>query len=186
MVYATEACEIMKLITTLILSLFRSVTVDGVWIGYWFLWHNSELQVITAPPMSSTFYSSLQYPLSIFQLSVSSTAVPWQRLLTVEIFHLAALRSSCHSCQCRTLVNSLNWQLPTINSTIAPSLLSLTCRAQLSTANPQLSIILLQSQSNSYFTTGSLPPISSSWHQAPWDSRPETSFNWTLAVIIPM
>jgi hypothetical protein len=24
----------------------------------------------------------------------------------------------------------------------------------------------------SYFTTGSLPPISSSWHQAPWDPRP--------------
>jgi hypothetical protein len=28
-----------------------------------------------------------------------------------------------------------------------------------------------QSQSHSYFTTGSLPPVSSSWRQAPWDSR---------------
>jgi hypothetical protein len=29
------------------------------------------------------------------------------------------------------------------------------------------------SQGQSYFTTGGLPPISSSWCQAPWDSRPE-------------
>jgi hypothetical protein len=28
-----------------------------------------------------------------------------------------------------------------------------------------------QSQSQSHFTTGGLPPISSSWRQAPWDSR---------------
>jgi hypothetical protein len=28
-------------------------------------------------------------------------------------------------------------------------------------------------QSQSYFTTGGLPPISSSWRQATWDSRPE-------------
>jgi hypothetical protein len=31
-----------------------------------------------------------------------------------------------------------------------------------------------QSQSQSYFTTGGLRPISSSWRQAPWDSWPET------------
>jgi hypothetical protein len=30
-----------------------------------------------------------------------------------------------------------------------------------------------QSWSGSYFTTGGLPPISSSWRQAPWDPRPE-------------
>jgi hypothetical protein len=30
-----------------------------------------------------------------------------------------------------------------------------------------------QSQSQSYFTTGGLPPISSSWRRAPWDSRPD-------------
>jgi hypothetical protein len=29
-----------------------------------------------------------------------------------------------------------------------------------------------QSQYQSYFTTDSLPPVSSSWRQAPWDSRP--------------
>jgi hypothetical protein len=32
------------------------------------------------------------------------------------------------------------------------------------------------SQSQSYFTTGGLPPISSSWRQAPWDSRPASIF----------
>jgi hypothetical protein len=31
-------------------------------------------------------------------------------------------------------------------------------------------------QSQSYFTTGGLPLISSSWHQAPWDSPPEFVF----------
>jgi hypothetical protein len=39
-----------------------------------------------------------------------------------------------------------------------------------------------QSQSQSYFTTGGLPPISSSWRQAPSDSHPDL-FNWSLAVI---
>jgi hypothetical protein len=29
----------------------------------------------------------------------------------------------------------------------------------------------------SYFTTGSLPPISLSWHEAPWDPWPEISFH---------
>jgi hypothetical protein len=44
-----------------------------------------------------------------------------------------------------------------------------------------------QSQSQNYFRTGSSPPISSSWRQAPWDSRPVILFpNWTLAVIVLM
>jgi hypothetical protein len=33
-----------------------------------------------------------------------------------------------------------------------------------------------QSQSQSYFTTGGLPPISSSWRQAPWDPRSDLFF----------
>jgi hypothetical protein len=32
------------------------------------------------------------------------------------------------------------------------------------------------SQSQSYFTTSGLPPISSSWRQTPWDSRPVILF----------
>jgi hypothetical protein len=35
---------------------------------------------------------------------------------------------------------------------------------------------LSQSQSQSYFTTDGLPPISSSWRQSPWGSLPEFSF----------
>jgi hypothetical protein len=42
-----------------------------------------------------------------------------------------------------------------------------------------------QSQSQSYFTTGGLLPISSPWCQVPWDPRP-VFFNWTLAVIVLM
>jgi hypothetical protein len=46
---------------------------------------------------------------------------------------------------------------------------------------------LSQSQSQSYFTTDGLPPISASWRQAPWDSRQVILFsNWTLAVIVLM
>jgi hypothetical protein len=42
-----------------------------------------------------------------------------------------------------------------------------------------------QIQSQSYFMTGGLPPICSSWRQAPRDPRPVILFsNWTLAVIV--
>jgi hypothetical protein len=34
----------------------------------------------------------------------------------------------------------------------------------------------LKVKSHSYFITGSLPPVSSSWCQAPWDSQPEGFF----------
>jgi hypothetical protein len=37
---------------------------------------------------------------------------------------------------------------------------------------PQLNPQLNCSQSQSYVTTGGLPPVSLSWRQAPWDSRP--------------
>jgi hypothetical protein len=49
----------------------------------------------------------------------------------------------------------------------------------LSTVNYQLNC---QCWSQSYFTTGGLPPISSSWRQAPLDSRRAIFlFDWTLA-----
>jgi hypothetical protein len=97
--------------------------------------HDPELQAITAPPLISTIHKSPQHPLSLFQPAVFSSAVSWQRLLTVEIIQLHAVRFHLHSLPCRT---QLNWL----------------------------------SQSQSYFTTGGLPPISSSWRQAPWDPRP--------------
>jgi hypothetical protein len=41
--------------------------------------------------------------------------------------------------------------------------------------------------SHSYFTTGRLPSINSSWRKVPWDSWPVILFsNWTLAVIVLM
>jgi hypothetical protein len=47
---------------------------------------------------------------------------------------------------------------------------------------------LSESKSQTHFTTGGLPPISSSWQQVPWDSRPAMFFffNWTLAVTVLM
>jgi hypothetical protein len=51
---------------------------------------NSELQVITALLLISTLYKLLLQTLSLLQLVVSPTAVPWQRLLTVEILVTAA------------------------------------------------------------------------------------------------
>jgi hypothetical protein len=52
-----------------------------------------ELQAITAQPLNSTIRKSPRHPLSFFQPAMSSPAVPWQRLLTVEILHLHALKS---------------------------------------------------------------------------------------------
>jgi hypothetical protein len=86
----------------IMLSRFRGVPIDRIWIGYWIYWHYSELQVITAPPLMSTLFSSLWHPLYIFQPVVSWTAVLWQRLLTVEILHLPALIFSSHNRPCRT------------------------------------------------------------------------------------
>jgi hypothetical protein len=41
-----------------------------------------------------------------------------------------------------------------------------------------------QSQSQSYFTTGGLPPISSSWRQAFWGSWPKFSFKVKVKVML--
>jgi hypothetical protein len=74
------------------------VSIDGVWIGEWIYWplytHDSELQVITPPPLISTIHKSPHHPLSLFQPAVSSPAVPWQWLQTVGILPLHALKSS--------------------------------------------------------------------------------------------
>jgi hypothetical protein len=43
-----------------------------------------------------------------------------------------------------------------------------------------------QRQRQSYFMTGCLPPISSSWRQVPWDSLPAFLFNWAREVIALM
>jgi hypothetical protein len=41
--------------------MYFAVTTDGVWIGYWIYWHNSELQVITTLSLISTLYKSLAH-----------------------------------------------------------------------------------------------------------------------------
>jgi hypothetical protein len=64
--------------------------------------HDSGLQAVTVPPSISTIHKSPQHTLSLFQPVVSSPTVPWQRLLTVEILQLHALRSSLHRLPYRT------------------------------------------------------------------------------------
>jgi hypothetical protein len=82
--------------------------------------HHSELQVIKALQPISTPYSSPQYTPSPLQPAVSQPAAPWQRLLTVEILQLPALRSSCHSRPCSTFLIPSNpshiCQLATVHS----------------------------------------------------------------------
>jgi hypothetical protein len=56
----------------------------------------------------------------------------------------------------------------------------------ITTTTTTTTILASQIQSQSYFTTGGLPPVSSSWRQAPWDPRPEIIFNWIPAVIVLM
>jgi hypothetical protein len=64
--------------------------------------HHSDLQVTKALPLIFTIHKSPQHPLSLFQPAVYSPAVPWQRLLTMEILQLPAIRSSLHSLPRRT------------------------------------------------------------------------------------
>jgi hypothetical protein len=68
--------------------------------------HDWKLQAITAPPL----YKSPQQPLSLFQPVIFLSAVPWQRLLTMEIIQLYALTFYLHSLPCRTAFN--NWLCP--------------------------------------------------------------------------
>jgi hypothetical protein len=69
----------------------------GLDIG--FIDHDSGLQAITAPPLIFTIHKLSQHPLNIFQPAMSLPAVPWQRLLTVEILQLQRLKSSLHRLQ---------------------------------------------------------------------------------------
>jgi hypothetical protein len=88
--------------------------------------HDLELQAITALSLIYTLYKSPQHPLSFFQPAASSPAFPWQRLLTMEILQFHAPSFIFTASRVELLL--------TINSTIAPSLFSLPCRAQLNWA----------------------------------------------------
>jgi hypothetical protein len=63
---------------------------------------------------------------SVLSLLQSPLAISWQQILPREILHLPTLRSSCHSCPCRTLVNwQLSWLGPRLEAILhhPPSLL---------------------------------------------------------------
>jgi hypothetical protein len=81
-----------------ILSWFR-------WGLYWWMdllttWH-VPLGTRSHYSPTSNFHKSLAHAMS----SQSSLGISWQRLLRMEIVQLPALRSSCYSCPCRSLVN---------------------------------------------------------------------------------
>jgi hypothetical protein len=104
---------------------------------------------------TASIYSTIAYihtsqittaPAKHFPAFYVFTSRSRQRLLTVEILKLRALTSSCHSCPCRTFVNS----------TIAPSLLSLPSRAQL-TGPPNS--LLYNSSARTVWTTPRFPCV---------------------------
>jgi hypothetical protein len=82
----------------MILSRSMEWTIDGVLNSLLDLLttytQDSELEAITAPSLISTIHKSAQHPLSLFQPAVFSPVIPWQRLLTMEILQLQALKSS--------------------------------------------------------------------------------------------
>jgi hypothetical protein len=165
----------MRIKCGLLLLRFRGVALDGVWIGeldsLTTYINYSALQVITALSLISTLYQSLAHAKS-FQSSLVSK---------VEILQLSALTSLLSDEYPATEL------LLTVKSTTAPSLLSLPCRAWFncqpsteifhSSTNYFTSVHSTElhsvrvSQSQSYFATGDLPPISSSWSQVPWNPR---------------
>jgi hypothetical protein len=114
------------------------VTIDGLWTGYsiYVYWHNSELQVIRALSLNSTLYKSPQHQLSLLAIG----CVLLSRSLATES---NGGISSASSAQVLLLQPPVQNSYST-HSIIASPLLSLPCRAQISTANPQqtLSIVL--------------------------------------------
>jgi hypothetical protein len=77
----------------------------GEWIYWPFIHKTRNYKWLQRYSLISTIHKSPQHTLSLFQPAVSSSAVPWQRLLTVDSTQLHALRSSLHSLPCRTQLN---------------------------------------------------------------------------------
>jgi hypothetical protein len=100
----------------------RCMTIDGVWIRYWIYWHNSELQVITAPLLISIIHRLPQHPLSLFPACCAFNS----RSLATASNSGDSSASRAHVVILRRI--SRNWNL--VNLTITPSLLSLFCRTQ--------------------------------------------------------
>jgi hypothetical protein len=84
---------------------------------------HSELQVITALSRISTLYKSPQHPLILFCPAVCSPALPRQRLLTMEILQLHALRLYLHNLPYRTsyqLKYSAVFSEPPLRNSVEP------------------------------------------------------------------
>jgi hypothetical protein len=134
--------------------------------------HHSELQVITALPLIYTIHKLQQHPLSPFQPAVSSPAVLWQRLLTVDILQFPALKMSS--------------QPPVQNSTSTNN--SQACgpfHTTLLVYSSQADFQLTESESELLYD---LRFTANRFVLATSQLRPTTSifFNWTLSVIVLM
>jgi hypothetical protein len=89
---------------------------------------------------------------SVLSVLQSPLAVSWQRLLPREIFQLPALRSSCHSRPCRTLVNlQLNWLGPRLAAISHQPLLVFSSQADFQ-LNWQLNPLTHQPATSRHFT----------------------------------
>jgi hypothetical protein len=104
---------------------YLGVTIEGVWIGELDLLttrtHHSELQVITAPSLISTLYKSLHPKSPQFTFT--------NRFLLTDLNNEGSPASVLTSLLTgEYLTTEL---LSTVNSSVAPSLLSLPCRARL-------------------------------------------------------
>jgi hypothetical protein len=133
----------------------------------------SQPQVLTANnyntiPNFHTLHAKSSPGYSVFTSRCSVTD------LKVKVLQLLCSRRYCPA------------NIPQLNSQLNYSAISFQPPLQNSTLNwLGQSQSQSQSQSQGYFTTGALQPISSSWRQAPWDSRPVILFSdWTLAVIV--
>jgi hypothetical protein len=92
--------------------------------------HDSELQAITAPPLISTIYKSLEHPLGLLQPAVSSPTVPWQRLQTLDVSQLQTLTPLAAGHRLATEL-------------IAPAVLVITCRHRPRRKHPFPKVTLL-------------------------------------------
>jgi hypothetical protein len=68
----------------------------GFWISEWIDHLYTRLGSTSNYSATANPHNSPQHPLSLFQPAVSSLAVPWQRLLTVEFLLFHALKPSLH------------------------------------------------------------------------------------------
>jgi hypothetical protein len=164
--------------------------MDGIWIGEWIYWQlihttqNYTVEITDTHRLVSSVYSSLQQPFP----DNGFTSCDSSASRTYVLLSQSPVQNSCQ------LTTQLTRSQAGGNSHQPPSFLftgwPLTENWTLSLTNQLLHFTSLHStklqskSKSSYFTTGGLPLISSSWRQAPWDPWPETFFRWTLTVIV--